>query len=131
MVDKNEIVRNFREAKDKPKQIRILADLNQCSIAEVQEILMNAGFSQEEVRSRKKKETPPVCTGGRVSGALVSLKEELRILSERELEIPATIAKLQLEFEKIADKRRAIETAVKALTDAFSGGYNKMIVQGV
>lgn len=90
---------------------------------------MNAGFQQDEVRSRRKKETQPVQTGGRVSNALISLKEELRIMSERELEIPAIIAKLQLEFEKIADKRSAIETAVKALTDAFSGGY-KMIVQG-
>lgn len=36
MIDKNDVIRSFKEAKDKPKQIRILADLNQCNIAEIQ-----------------------------------------------------------------------------------------------
>ena len=79
MIDKSEIVRMFREAKDKPKQVRILADLNQCEVAEIQKILMGAGFSQEDVRSRKKKDTPPVQAGDRVSGVLHSLKEELQM----------------------------------------------------
>lgn len=42
-MTKNEIVRNYREAKDKRGQITILAHLNACRVDEIKQILKDAG----------------------------------------------------------------------------------------
>ena len=54
-----DIVKEYREAKDKKAQIGILADLNTCSRDEIKEILIKGGVSPKELpRNRKKKDSP-------------------------------------------------------------------------
>lgn len=122
MLNKNEIIRSFREAKDKPKQIKILAELHACTVDEIREVLADAGFSDEELKLRKKKTQPAPAKKGKISVALSLLQEELKTLAGRELEIPSLIAALQLEFDSIADKRRMIENAASTLKDVLVRG---------
>ena len=42
-MTKDEIIRRYKEAKDKKDQIKILADLNLCSSKEIKDILVAAG----------------------------------------------------------------------------------------
>ena len=46
-----EIVRNYKQAKNKEEQIEILADINCCTQAEIRKILINAGL---EVKTAKR-----------------------------------------------------------------------------
>lgn len=62
-MTEEEIVRNFKQAKNKREQIKILADLNCTSRDEIKEILKKNGVSEEELpakpgRKVKKEEIP-------------------------------------------------------------------------
>lgn len=51
-----EIVRSYREAKDKEAQLEILADLNVCSKEEIRRVLVEGGVLQQELpRKRRRK----------------------------------------------------------------------------
>lgn len=52
----DEIVRNYREAKDKKKQIGILADLNECNEEKIISILKENGVNHRELPRTKKGE---------------------------------------------------------------------------
>ena len=47
-MDQSEIVRSYREAKNKEKQIQILADLNGSSPEQIRQILIAAGEHAEK-----------------------------------------------------------------------------------
>lgn len=50
-----EILKNYREAKDKKKQVSILADLNVCTVGEIINILIAGGIDKRELpRTRQK-----------------------------------------------------------------------------
>lgn len=51
-MNENEIVRDFKEAKEKRKQISILADMNQCSREEIRGVLLRNGISEAELPSK-------------------------------------------------------------------------------
>lgn len=62
----NEIVRSYREARDKGKQVKILSQLNLCEIGEILDILTKNGVKPQELpRTRRGKaktetvESPP------------------------------------------------------------------------
>lgn len=56
-----EIVRLYKESKDKRKQISILSDLNACTEREIKDILINGGIDARTLpRQRKKEEAPAV-----------------------------------------------------------------------
>ena len=62
-MTEEEIVRNFKQAKNKREQIKILADLNCTSRGEIEETLKKNGVSKEELpakpgRKAKKEEIP-------------------------------------------------------------------------
>lgn len=58
-MTENEIVRNYREAKNKREQVTILADLNSCSKDELIAILLKNGVDSRELpRKRKPKKNP-------------------------------------------------------------------------
>lgn len=58
-MTENEIVRNYREAKNKREQVTILADLNRCEKEEIVEILLKNGVDQRELpRKRKPRKKP-------------------------------------------------------------------------
>lgn len=54
----DEIVRHYREARNKAKDIPILADLNACKPKEIREILIKAGELPQPVAPPKKPELP-------------------------------------------------------------------------
>ena len=61
-MDRGEIVRSYRDARNKREQISILADLNQCSIARIKDELLSGGVKPQELpraRQRKKDEEAP------------------------------------------------------------------------
>lgn len=51
-MNENEIVRDFKEAKEKRKQISILADMNQCSREQIREILLRNGICEAELPAK-------------------------------------------------------------------------------
>lgn len=58
-MSENEIVRNYRESKNKREQVTILADLNRCDKEEIIAILLKNGVDQRELpRKRKSKKSP-------------------------------------------------------------------------
>ena len=61
-MDQSEIVRSYREAKNKEKQIQILADLNGSSPEQIRKILIAAGEPAE------KKETGTEAKGNQTDG---------------------------------------------------------------
>lgn len=68
----DEIVRHYREARNKAKDITVLADLNACKPKEIREILIKAGELPQPVALSKKLEPPqdeglaPSLTAGRL-----------------------------------------------------------------
>ena len=59
----DEIVRSFREAKDRRKQVTILAELNDCSVEEIRSTLVAGGISWRELpRAPRAGKTPNAAT---------------------------------------------------------------------
>lgn len=59
-MSNEEIVRNYREAKDKAKQLGILAELNACDEQKIKDILTEGGIDYRSFpRSRKEKAAAP------------------------------------------------------------------------
>ena len=59
-MSNEEIVRNYREAKDKAKQLGILAELNACDEQKIKDILTEGGIDYRTFpRSRKEKAAAP------------------------------------------------------------------------
>lgn len=59
-MSNEEIVRNYREAKDKAKQLGILAELNACDKQKIKDILTEGGIDYRSFpRSRKEKAAAP------------------------------------------------------------------------
>lgn len=56
-MSNGEIVRLYRQGKDKTKQVKILADLNLCHWSEIVRILQEAGEPLRFVDSRKRAKT--------------------------------------------------------------------------
>lgn len=54
-----EILRDFHEAKDKHKQIGILADLNVTTRAAIVDLLRDSGVDDRAISRRRKKEKKP------------------------------------------------------------------------
>ena len=114
-VERAEIVREFRMAKDPLKQIRILADTRDCKTSDIQRELIASGVSAEAVDLRRKpqKKQPP--RGNKIRSAVSCLKDELANMEERRKQIPDLIAALEQELEGIESKKAAICAAIKVL----------------
>lgn len=55
-----EIIRSYREAKNKKKQVNILAQLNLCTVEEIKNILTEGGVNWRELpRSKRITQSPP------------------------------------------------------------------------
>lgn len=55
----HEIVRSYKEAKDKKKQVGILAQLNLCTPEDIKKILVEGGISWRELPRGKRTQSPP------------------------------------------------------------------------
>lgn len=59
-MSNEEIVRSYREAKDKAKQLGILSELNACDKQKIKDILAEGGIDHRQFpRSRKEKDARP------------------------------------------------------------------------
>lgn len=82
-MDQSEIVRSYREAKNKEKQIQILADLNGSSPEQIRQILIAAGEPAEKKRPGPKlKEVRqikplPDCVKKAITERMIRLTEEI------------------------------------------------------
>lgn len=75
-MSNEEIVRRYREAKDKGKQIGILADLNACDKKQIRDILVAGGISYRTLpRERKETKTAAKTTGTPKKNAIKTEKE--------------------------------------------------------
>lgn len=118
-----EMLREFRTAKEPAKQIKIMADLHQCSVQDIKTALAKEGVAAEEMvlRNRKNTSTAPAPTGSAprsgLRSALAALREELGKIEARESEIPQLIAALQSELEGIIAKKTAVNRAIDILSE--------------
>ena len=55
----HEIVRSYKEAKDKKKQVGILAQLNLCTPEDIKKILVEGGINWRELPRGKRIQSPP------------------------------------------------------------------------
>lgn len=72
-----EICRNYKQAKHRQNQIKILADLNQVSVDEIRQILIDGGA----LKPKPKKESPAPVTET-ISNTDVNYAEHLKFLTE-------------------------------------------------
>ena len=131
----DEIVRSFREAKDRRKQVTILAELNDCSVEEIRSTLVagginwrelprapragktpNAATTEDPSESRK---SPPQAEIAPEDGVCVNVDEEV-ILSaleayKRQLEQEADTLKKEYEEKQafISSRMQKVETILQ------------------
>ena len=106
-MTKNEICRNYRESKDKPEQIKILADLNCTSMAEIEKILTDHG---EKVEQSPKSNRGKKASGKNEVVAMPVLVEEI----------------LHAELEKLEEQMKPLEAQLKPLTEKYEEIANFM-----
>lgn len=90
----HEVIKMYRDAKDKAKQLKILAEMNECSVRDIVYILISSGkYSEDEFTEYiGKSGTPPW---------ILPLKEIVEYIEELEV------------------KKRAIETEIMAVKEAI------------
>ena len=55
----HEIVRSYKEAKDKKKQVSILSQINLCTPEDIKKILVEGGINWRELPRGKRIQSPP------------------------------------------------------------------------
>ena len=120
-----EIVRSYREAKDKAAQLEILADLNVCSREEIRRVLLEGGVKQQELprkrtrRSEVAEETvveAPVDEGLEVARRRDLVEEALKALKGKLMD---ECIELQEEFLRIKEEFLATEAELKGKINAI------------
>lgn len=107
-MNDSEIALSYKRASNPKTQIKILAELNLCSKAEIEEILIKAG----EIRPKEKKKKVQEKT------------ESDDIEGEQEMKIPECI--LQYAFDRLTDIEDSIEAHQKAIQE-LEGSYQEMV----
>ena len=120
-----EIVRSYREAKDKAAQLEILADLNVCSKEEIRRVLLEGGVKQQELprkRTRKGEAIAEVTVEASVDEGLEEarrrdiIEEALKVLQGKLLD---ECIELQEAFLRIKEEFLAEEAELKAKINAI------------
>lgn len=106
-----EIVREYREARNKKAQIKILADLNLCTKDEIIEVLRSKGV---EIPEKKTKQKPDVTQKSDVAAGAPVEKEPVKEapLAMPEIVKEAITKQMIIETEKIEEcQRQMLESA--------------------
>lgn len=121
----NEICRNYRQAKDKKEQIKILADLNCTSKDEIIKVLVDCGEMEAPKQTSKPKES--------------AKKQTVEIQKLPEPVAHALFARID-EIDKLIKplevQRNELDKQMKPLRDeyleisAFLNGYERMVRNG-
>ena len=126
-MDNGEIVRNYRAAKNKNEQIKILADLNACSSQEILDILTDAGAISGcyRVKSHRYTLTPEQ------RAEIVRLREEGMTFSAIGEKLGVNVATAQTSYyrERGTRAKAAEETAISAEAQHYAvlaGDYRNL-----
>lgn len=95
----NEICRNYRAAKNKPEQIKILADMNCTTVDEVKKILISGGELVEEPQKSNRGKKPVVMP----DSVLDALAHELDVLDVEIKQLQGTLKPLVDRYGEIAN----------------------------
>lgn len=107
----NEIVRNYREAKNKREQVTILADLNRCEKEHIIDILLKNGVDQRELpRKRKPRKNPEEEKKAKSATDTVA-----SILAQRVMEIDKVLQGHYAEVETLEREKEDIMTYIDGL----------------
>lgn len=99
-----EILKSYREAKDKRHQVSVLADLNVCTKGEIIDILIAGGVRPQELpRKRQKKASVPADIAAEVKKHEASRREEvtLEALLFLKNSLAKDIEKLEADYQAI------------------------------
>ena len=134
----NEIVRSYREARDKGKQVKILSQLNLCEIGEILDILTKNGVKPQELpRTRRGKaktetvESPPQASNQEQETADQRRREQIYrdalLVYQQQLEREANAAEEAYLAQKREFDRRQNE--INQLLEELEGGGKCSIEQ--
>ncbi len=111
----DEICRNYRQAKDKREQIKILADLNCTNKDEIIKVLVDCGV-MDPLESKPKKNT------NKQAGELPKLTEPVaHALFERIDELDKLIKPLEDQRDEINDKIKPLRDEYLAISEFLMG----------
>lgn len=96
-----EILRDFRQAKHKKEQIKILAELNACSVEEIVDILKAQGVDGRSLHCAKIKKNP----------------------SPPEINSP-DLSQLQQRIERLLFEKQCIDAELETIRDALEKLFN-------
>lgn len=107
----SEIVRDYREAKNKREQVTILADLNRCEKEEIIDILLKNGVDQRELpRKRKPKSKPEEEKRAQSAADTVA-----SILAQRVMQIDKSLQEYYAVIESLEREKADIVTYIDGL----------------
>ena len=109
-MDRGQVVREYKQAKNKRMQIGILAELNNCYKEEIVKILVEEGILEKPVKKTKKKEE--VTEVAAVKEKKIIIPPSIMVLVESRMsEVEEKIKILEAEYTELADfiKRGGVE----------------------
>lgn len=105
----NEIVKSYKEAKEKKKQIQILSELNCCSTADIKQILRDNGVEFPGPNPKKATERTEKATKIKVPAAVrTAVIEQLKDINEK-------IKSLEENIETLRNTAEVLKTWLKAI----------------
>lgn len=75
-MSNEEIIRSYREARDKRKQVEILSELNACDVQEIRDILAEGGMDHRSLPRSRRKEKAAAPEPGPEKAKTAKAKEE-------------------------------------------------------
>ena len=119
-MNKNEIINEYRQAKNKRAQIDILAELNAVPKERIEAILAEGGVELPKRPGPKAAGgAKPVARQAHAPSVINVLRNELAKLEDAEACIPDQIRKLQEQLACIGEKREAVKRALDIVCSAY------------
>lgn len=120
---KNEIVRNYKSAKNPKEQIRILADLNCTSQTEIKKVLAEAGVELPQRTSKNAKK--PINTQCEEENREVEEVKEIEQINQPEDDVASEIEKILHEELERLDAHLSL---LKMRKEIIESRYEKIMV---
>lgn len=120
-MDKGEILRDYKSAKDKAAQVKILADLNDCTPAEIVGIIAGQIPSKRSISKLIKRYgcEPPVAQTP--EHQIVPEPEPIMaVLEDREITVAEAVERLRREVEDLEKRRLEIDNERAELYSTLS-----------
>lgn len=120
-MNKNEIISEYRQAKNKRAQIDILAELNAVPKERIEAILVEGGVDLPKRPGPKAAGgAKPEARQAQAPSVINVLSNELAKLEDAEACIPDQIRKLQEQLACIGEKREAVKRALDIVRGAYA-----------